>query len=98
MIEFALRRDPEPDLRVVSWPEGQISFTLRFSGALPEEQARMALDPFGAGLKNARNSGGPGLELALAARLTSALGGRFEVSDRKDGKSTLAALFPLPPF
>lgn len=97
MIHFATRLDPEPELRVASWPEGFLSFTLRANGSLAEEQIARALDPFGpAGLKGARHGGGPGLELAISARLSAALGGRFEVTDRKDGKITLAAIFPLP--
>lgn len=97
MVQFAQRYDPEPELRVASWPEGSLSFTLRANGSLPEEKIANALDPFGpAGLKAARHAGGPGLELAIAAQLATTLGGRFEIADRKDGKITLAAVFPLP--
>lgn len=95
MLEFALRIDPKPELRVTS-AGGQLTFTVRSVGTLSDEQKARALDPFGNGLKNARHAGGPGLELPIIARLATALGGRFEVSDHQDGRIVLEAAFSLP--
>jgi len=97
LIAFALNHDPAPELRIATWPEGHLSFALRAKGELAEKSAAEALDPFGpAGLKAARRGGGAGLELAIAARLVTALGGRFEIADPKEGKIALDAVFPLP--
>jgi signal transduction histidine kinase len=96
MIEFAVRLDPEPVMRIAAWPAGSLSFTVQANGSLSEEQLARALDPFGGGLKAARHGGGSGLELAIATRLATALDGHLEIAERQEGKLLLAATFPLP--
>jgi signal transduction histidine kinase len=96
LLEFAARLDPEPVLRVAAWPAGSLSFTVQATGSLSDEQLARALDPFGGGLKAARHGGGSGLELAIATRLASALGGQLEIAERPEGRLVFTASFPLP--
>ena len=94
MIEFAQHRGGKAKLEVAAWPSGQLSVALQTPGPIPPEQREQALDPFGAGLKEARLGGGPGLELAVANKLAEGLGGRLELADGPDGSVVLTATLP----
>lgn len=96
LLQNAIRHTPaDGTVRVEArFEEGQLEVVVADEGeGIPEAHAARVFEPFWRG-DAARSAPGAGLGLALAKRITQALGGDIEVGSATRGGARFAVLLP----